>query len=408
MHKILFPMDVIARPYYAGKVDSWLGKGQIIVLVGQRRVGKSYVLKDFIARHGDETDANIIFVDKEKKEFDEIRTYEDLNSFIDSHFDASKHNYILVDEIQDIKEWERSVRSYRTESNVDIIVTGSNSSTLSSDLATLIGGRCEEIRVHSLTYREFLTFHNLTDCDESLSLYLDYGGLPGLRKVGISDDEHCREYIGGVLNTVVLKDVIERHSIRNVPFMNNLLHFLADNVGKLNSSTGISNTMKSLGQNVSAKAVLDYVDYFSEAYILDKVPRYDIHGKRVFESNDKIYFEDIGLRNFLAGGNRVRDVEKVLENVVYRHLTIAGYTVNVGQLRAGEIDFVCSKHDRRAYVQVAYLIANDNTREREFGKLALIRDNYPKYVISLTPLIRRSDSDGITHLGLREFLMNGL
>ncbi len=401
-------MDVISRPDYAAKVDSWLGKEQIIVLTGQRRVGKSYVLKDFIARHAKDHDANMIFVDKEKKAFDLIRTHEDLNSFIDSRFDGSKHNYILIDEVQDIKEWERTVRSYRTEGNVDIIVTGSNSSTLSSDLSTLIGGRCEEIRIHSLTYREFLIFHNLTDCDESLTSYLDYGGLPGLRKVGITDDEHCWEYIGGVLNTVVLKDVIERHDIRNVPFLNKFLHFLADNVGKLNSSTGISKTMKTLGQNVSTKAILDYLDYFSEAYVLDRIPRYDIHGKRVFESNDKVYFEDLGLRNFLAGGKREQDIEKVMENVVYKHLINEGYTVNVGQLRVGEIDFVCTKPGRRVYVQVAYLLANDDTREREFGNLALIQDNYPKYVISMTPLVRRNDHNGITHLGLREFLVNGL
>ena len=178
-------MDVISRPKYASKVDSWIGKGQIIVLVGQRRVGKSFVLKDFIERHKTETDANIISIDKEKKSFDNIKTYNDLNQYIDQRFDSRKHNYILIDEVQDISEWERTVRSYRTEDNTDIIVTGSNSSMLSSDLGTIIGGRYEEIHIHSLNYREFLLFHNLEDNDSSLSLFLNYGGLPGLSRVGI-------------------------------------------------------------------------------------------------------------------------------------------------------------------------------------------------------------------------------
>ena len=279
---------------------------------------------------------------------------------------------------------------------------------LSSDLGTIIGGRYEEIHIHSLNYREFLLFHNLEDSDSSLSLFLNYGGLPGLGRVGIDDDEHCWEYISGVYDTVMLKDVIERHEIRNLPFMNNLVRFLADNVGKLNSANSIAKTMKSLGQKVSTRVVLEYLGYFGEAYLLYDVPRYDIHGKKVFEANDKVYFEDIGIRNFIAGGNREQDIEKVLENVVYNRLLNDGFKVQVGQLRVGEVDFVCTKTGKTAYVQVSYIIADEETRKREFGRLESINDNYPKYVISLTPLVKRSDMNGIIHLGLREFLMNGL
>ena len=206
----------------------------------------------------------------------------------------------------------------------------------------------------------------------------------------------------------MLKDVIERHEIRNLQFMNNLVRFLADNVGKLNSANSIAKTMKSLGQSVSTRVVLEYLGYFGEAYLLYDAPRFDIHGKKVFESNDKVYFEDVGIRNFIAGGNREQDIEKVLENVVYNQLVGDGYKVQVGQLRVGEIDFVCTKTGKTAYVQVSYLIADDETRKREFGRLESINDNYPKYVISLTPLVKRNDMNGITHLGLREFLINGL
>ena len=401
-------MKIISRKYYADKVDGWLGKEVVIVLTGQRRVGKSYILKDFMQRHEGEADANIIYIDKEKRSFRFIQNGEQLGNYIDEHFAANKHNYILVDEIQDIAEWERPVRSFRTEENTDIIITGSNSKMLSGELGTLLSGRYQEIYVQSLSYMEFLEFHGLADSDESLLKYLDYGGLPGLRVVGLDDEDHVWDYLRGVFNTVMLKDIIERHKIRNIPFMNNLIAFLADTIGKVGSATSISKYMKSLGQDVSANVVLDYTSYFTEAYLIDAVKRYDIHGRKLFESNQKTYFGDIGLRNLIAGGSREADIEKVLENVVYQHLVRLGYQVYVGELRVGEVDFVCSKPGQVRYVQVAYIINNEETREREFGRLRDIRNDYPKYVISLTPMLSSRDYEGITHLGLREFLKNGL
>lgn len=402
-------MDLISRKYYADKVDSWLGKGQIIVLVGQRRIGKSFVLKDFMLRHEVETDANIIYIDKEKKDFDFIKNYTDLNDYIDKKFAKEKHNFILIDEIQDIEEWERSVRSYRSEDNTDIIITGSNARMLSSDLSTLLSGRCQEIHVHGLSYSEFLTFHELEDNDDSLNKYLNYGGLPGLRQIGIDNEEHVHDYLQGVLNTVVLKDIIERHNIRNVAFLNKLLQYLADNTGKPTSANNVSNYMKNIGTTVSTNVVVDYSSYFEEAYLMKCVQRYDIHGKKILETNGKYYFEDVGIRNLLSGLNRRgKDIEKVLENVVYQHLTQLDFDVRIGQLQAGEVDFVCTKNDIKAYVQVSYLIATEETTEREFGTLSKIKDNYPKYVISLSPLVTRSNYNGIIHLGLREFLKNGL
>jgi len=408
LQKILF-MDLISRKYYADKVDSWLGKGQIIVLVGQRRIGKSFVLKDFMLRHKVETDTNIIYIDKEKKDFDFIKNYTDLNDYIDKNYAKGKHNFILIDEIQDIEEWERSVRSYRSEDNTDIIITGSNARMLSSDLSTLLSGRCQKIHVHGLSYSEFLTFHELEDNDDSLKKYLNYGGLPGLRQIGIDNEEHVHDYLQGVLNTVVLKDIIERHNIRNVAFLNKLLQYLADNTGKPTSANNISNYMKKIGTTVSTNVVVDYSSYFEEAYLVKCVQRYDIHGKKILETNGKYYFEDIGIRNLLSGLNRrEKDIEKVLENVVYQHLTQLDFDVRIGQLQAGEVDFVCTKNDIKVYVQVCYLIATEETTEREFGTLSKINDNYPKYVISLSPLVTRSNHDGIIHLGLREFLKNGL
>lgn len=400
-------MATIIRQAYIDKIEKYLGKETIIVLVGQRRVGKSYIMKTVRDQKASNPDNNIIYIDKEKREFDSIRNYQDLNQYIDEHFVASKHNYILIDEIQDITEFERSIRSFRTEPNTDIIITGSNAKMLSNELSTLIGGRYKEIYIQSLSYEEFLVFHQLPDNDDSLAKYIQYGGLPGLAKIGLEEDD-AREYQMDIFHTVLLKDVIMRNRIRNVPFLENLVRFLADNTGKLISANSIAKYMKSQGESITSTVIINYISFLCEAYILHKVNRFDIHGKRIFETNDKFYFEDNGIRNALAGGTREGDIEKVIENIIYQHLIRLGYQVYVGQLQAGEIDFVCTKPDgQRIYVQASYIIADMATREREFGNLRAIKDNYPKYVISMTPLLTRNDDNGIKHLHLRKFLKEG-
>lgn len=401
-------MATIIRQAYIDKIEKYLGKETIIVLVGQRRVGKSYMMKTVRDQKASNPDNNIIYIDKEKREFDSIRNYQDLNQYIDEHFVASKYNYILIDEIQDITEFERSIQSFRTEPNTDIIITGSNAKMLSNELSTLIGGRYKEIYIQSLSYEEFLVFHQLPDNDDSLAKYIQYGGLPGLAKIGLEEDD-AREYQMDIFHTVLLKDVIMRNRIRNVPFLENLVRFLADNTGKLISANSIAKYMKSQGESITSTVIINYISFLCEAYILHKVNRFDIHGKRILETNDKFYFEDNGIRNALAGGTREGDIEKVIENIIYQHLIRLGYQVYVGQLQAGEIDFVCTKPDgQRIYVQASYIIADMATREREFGNLRAINDNYPKYVISMTPLLTRNDDNGITHLHLRKFLKEGL
>lgn len=401
-------MGTIRRQTYIDKIEKYLGKETIIVLVGQRRVGKSCILKMIRDDKMADSCNNVIYIDKEKWQYDAIQTYQDLNEYIEKHWDKDKHNYILIDEVQDIKEFERSVRSFRTEPNTDIVITGSNAKMLSNELSTLIGGRYKEIYILSLSYNEFLEFHNLPDNDESLSLYIQYGGMPGLAKIGLEEDD-AREYQTDIYHTVLLKDVIMRNQIRNVPFLENLVRFLADNIGKLISANSIAKYMKSQGESITSTLVINYISFLCEAYILHKVNRYDIHGKRIFENNDKFYFEDNGVRNAIAGGTREGDIEKVIENIIYQHLIRLGYQVYVGQLQAGEIDFVCTKPEgQRVYVQASYIIAEQATREREFGNLRSIKDNYPKYVISMTPLLAKNDDDGITHIHLRKFLREGL
>ena len=401
-------MEILTRQHYADIVDSWIGKGNIIALVGSRRVGKSYILKDFIQRHSRDENSNIIYVDKEKKNFKSIKNKDDLDTWIEERFVPGKHNYILIDEVQEIESFEDSVCSWYSEDDTDVLITGSNSDLLSGELATRLSGRHVEIRVHPLTYMEFLQFHNLPDSDESLMTYLNYGGLPGLRTVGLDNEEQVWDYLASVFNTIMLKDIIERYDIRNIPFLNNLIAFYADTTGKLTSANSISKYMKSQNENVSSNLILLYRSFYSEAFLIDVVSRYDIHGKKIFESNEKIYWDDIGLRNLKASGGMDSYIEKVIENAVYKQLSYLGFDIKVGVLNAGEVDFVCTKSEQTIYVQASYIIAEDTTREREFGPLEKIRDNYPKYVISATPYLTQRNENGIIHLSLRKFLTEGL
>ena len=401
-------MHAIVRHSYLDRIEKYLGKDTIIIIVGQRRVGKSYTLRLFRDKVANDINANIIFIDKEKHEYRDIQTDQDLNAYIDERRDKTKTNYILIDEVQDIDGFEKSIRSYYEEPDVELIVTGSNSNMLSSDLANKIGGRYKEIFVQALSYEEFMEFHDLPDSDDTLAKYIQFGGLPGLKKIGL-DEQDAREYQMDIYSTVLLKDVIRRNNIRNVTFLENLAHFIADNAGKMCSANSIAKYMRSQGENITSSAIINYARYLCESYMIQKVNRYDIHGKKIFESNEKYYFEDDGIRNALVGGSRERDIEKVREKISYDHLVRLGYDVMIGQLQVGEIDFVCTKpQGERIYVQAAYIIADNNTYEREFGNLRAIKDNYPKYVISMTPLVTKSDDNGITHLHLRKFLTEGI
>ena len=400
-------MELVSRPNYYSKVEKFLGKGILIVLTGQRRVGKSYVMKELVQRKKQLEDACVIYIDKEKTSFDFIQNYKDLVNYVEEHKEPGKHIYILIDEVQEIEEFERGLRNYYDSPDIDIIVTGSNSDTLSSDLATQLSGRYVEIFVQGLSYGEFLIFHNLEDNDDALRKYINFGGLPGLRPMGLDDPEVIRQYLQGVYNTILVKDIVRRKIVRNVPFLENLSKYVGVNMGKPLSATNIQNYMTSNKNEVSKNLILKYLKATTEAFLVHNVTRYNLHGKKLLESNDKYYFGDVGLRNFVVGGRRANDIEKLVENLVYQHLIRLGYKVTVGQMYATEIDFVATKGDDAIYVQASYLIAEDATFEREFGNLQKISDNYPKYVISMTPFMDSSKYEGIIHIPLAEFLKKG-
>ncbi len=400
-------MELVYRPYYYSKVEKFLGTGVLLVLTGQRRVGKSYVMREVVQRKRQDSDSCVIYIDKEKTDFDFIQNYKDLVAYIDERREPGKHTFILIDEVQEIEEFERGLRNYYDNPDIDIIVTGSNSDTLSSDLATLLSGRYVEIFVQGLSYEEFLIFHNLEDSDDTLRRYINFGGLPGLRPIGLDDPEVVRQYLQGVYNTILVKDIVRRKKVRNVSFLENLIKYVGNNIGKPLSATNIQNYMTSNKNEVSKNLILNYLKAMSEAFLVHDVTRFNLHGKKLLENNDKYYFGDVGLRNFIVGGRRANDIEKIVENLVYQHLIRLGYKVTVGQMYATEIDFVGTKGDDTIYVQAAYLISEEPTFEREFGNLQKINDNYPKYVISMTPFMDSSKYEGIIHVPLADFLKNG-
>lgn len=399
-------MEIITRQTYIDHILQFIDKGMMIALTGQRRVGKSYMLRK-LAEIIKETkpQANIIYINKEKKKFADIRNDDDLAIYLEDKILANADNYLLIDEVQDIDRFENTLRSLNADEECQIIVTGSNAKMLSSELSTYLGGRYIDIHIQSLSYKEFLNFHKLVDSPESLDSYLSFGGLPHLYRLGLENEDIVWEYIQNIYNTIVLKDVVQREGLRNITLFENMMSFISDNTGQLVSATSISKYLKAQKVDLTPLSAINYLKAASNAYIINKIPRYDIHGKRLLETNDKYYFEDLGLRNLLVGSNRTGDIEKVIENAVYLHLKNLGYKISIGTLPNGEIDFVAEKRGNLIYIQVAYLLTGEKTIEREFGNLLKIQDNYPKYVVSMDPIIKPKDYDGITQLSLRQFLL---
>lgn len=399
-------MNIITRKTYIDRITSRLNKGMMIILIGQRRVGKSFMLRQL---HGwietNEPDSTVVYINKELMEFSEITNAEELYAYALSKFSMTGRNYLLIDELQDINNYEDALRSLHAEEKCQIIATGSNAYVFSTELSTRLAGRYIEIPIYSLSFLEFLKFNQLDNNDDSLMLYLRVGGLPGLCHFDLYDDAQLRDYLQGVYNTVMMRDVVARENIRNVPFIENLSRFIADNIGKLISINSIAKYLKSQREQASSPLTSSYLDYLRKALLVNQVARYDIHGKKLFEQNFKYYFSDHGLRNMLCGFNLRGSIEKIIENVIYNSLLLQGYQVTVGILRAGEIDFVATNNKTTIYIQATYLLASQETIQREFGALANINDNYPKLVVSMDPVSGdMPEYPGIRHVSLRSFL----
>jgi len=396
------PKTVIKRESYLNKIQPFIRKPIVKVLTGHRRAGKSYILYQLIEMiTKTEKNASIIYVNKEDITFDNIKTYNDLNDFILSKTKDNQMNFIFIDEIQEITDFRLAIRSLALDEKNDIYITGSNSEIFSSDLANFLGGRYVEFQIRSLSYLEFLTFHNLANDDAALEQFIHFGGMPYLIHLPL-EESVVSDYLKSIYATIVLKDVVLRKKIRNVAFLEQLIKFLAANTGNLFSSKGISDFLKTQKTEIAPNQVNEYALALADAFIIHRVGRYDIDGKRLFERGEKYYFENMGIRNIVAGYSP-KDRARRLENVVFNHLLFCGYDIKVGTIYSNEIDFVCTKNGETLYVQVSVELSREETIEREFGNLLKIKDNYPKIVISTEKSFENS-YEGVEHIYIRDFL----
>ncbi|WP_246535436.1 ATP-binding protein [Litoribacter ruber] len=396
------PKSLNKRSVYLERVKPFIGKGLIKVFSGQRRVGKSYLLFQIIQfLQESDPDVPIIYINKEDLEFSWIKNAQDLHGYVKNKKVSGKLNYVFVDEIQDIEGFGDALRSLLLDEELDIYCTGSNANMLSGDISGHLSGRYIEIIVYSLSYVEFLDFHTLEDNGDALEKYLKYGGLPYLKHLELKD-AIVFEYLKSVYNTIVYRDVINRYAVRNPGFLEQLVLFLARNTGSLFSAKKISDFLKAQKINMAHNLVQAYTEYLTNAFLVHKVSRYDVIGKRLFEIGDKFYFENLGIRHGIWG-YRLEDKGKILENVVYNHLLFKGYEVKIGTLGNEEIDFVCLSAGETAYFQVALSIHEPKTLEREIGNLQKIPDNYEKTVITLDKFEGNS-VEGIKMMDLRSFL----
>lgn len=396
--------NYIKRPLYINRIKPFLGKEIIKILTGQRRVGKSYILLQLMDEIKEfHPQSNIIYINMELHEFDALRTHQALYTYVGSKLISDKKNFLLVDEVQEVKSFELCLRSLLAESKCDIICTGSNAQMLSGDLATVLSGRYIQVPVYSLSYNEFLDFHSLENSNESLIKYMTYGGMPYLIHTELSKDV-VFEYLKNVNSTILLKDVVARQNIRNVSFLENLIAFLADNTGNILSALNISKYLKSQKLNIPVQTVINYLSALNNAYYVHKVSRANVKGLKIFEMGEKYYFEDLGLRNAIRAYEYKSDVNKLMENVVYLHLKRNGYEAYVGKLGEMEIDFLAERQGKRSYFQVSYMLHDQHTIDREFGNLLAIADNFPKYVITMDEISAPSGIKGIEKIHLREFL----
>lgn len=396
------------RNIYLNKIRPFLGKPVIKVITGMRRVGKSCLLRQVIdlLQEDGVSPERILRIDKESLDFEHIKTYDDLNRTALAAFSGKEAPcYLVVDEVQEIEEWERAIISLAARGDIDILISGSNAHLLSSELATLISGRYIEIPVYSLGFAEHLQFseQNHTHRQEEFSNFLRMGGMPATYHFE-RDEELIHQYIGSVYNTILLKDIVKRHAIRNVSLLENIARYLFDNTGNTMSAKRIADYLKAQRLRVGVDTVQNYLGYFTEALLAHKVLRYDMKGKRHLELHEKYYLNDIGIRHALLG-YREADIGGILENIVFLELKRRGYSVSVGKLGDREVDFIATRQNEKIYIQVAYLLASPETIEREFGVLKSIPDNYPKYVLSLDTLFGEN-FDGIQRINLIDFLLS--
>lgn len=399
---------MIKRESYMARIRPFIDGDLIKVLTGIRRSGKSVMLeliKDELRARG-VTEEQLVAFNFEDMRNAQLCTAEALHDELVRRAASIKGKiYFFFDEIQEVERWERCVNSLRVEMDCDIYITGSNAKLLSGELATYLAGRYVEFIIYPFSFSEFLALYHSVEPDADtrtcFDRYLTFGGMPYLANLRF-DETACRQYLRDLFNSVELKDIVKRNNVRDVDMLERIIAYVTANIGTTFSSTAISKYLKNEGRRVSPETVLNYLKACSDAFLFYQVRRQDLQGKKILTVNEKYYVADHGIREAVIGGN-MRDINLVLENIVFMEALRRGYSVTVGKVGEREIDFVCERHGEKCYIQVAYLLAAEETVQREFGVYEHVQDNFLKYVVSLDEF--DMSRNGVRHYNIRDFLL---
>lgn len=399
---------MIKRELYMRRIRPFIGTDLVKVITGIRRCGKSVMLdliKEELKESGISAAQFITFNFEDMRNANFCTATALHDEVVRRASEISGKVYLFFDEIQEVTDWEKCINSLRVEMDCDIYITGSNARLLSGELATILGGRYIEFKIYPFSYAEFMDLYKDIFPDASNSTvfqkYLTLGGMPYLANLRYAE-EPSKQYLTDVYNSVVLNDVVKRNKIRDVDLLTRIVTYMVGNIGTTFAATSIAKFLKSERRTVATDTVLNYIQYCISAYLFYQVKRQDIHGKQILSTNEKYYMADHGLREAVFGGN-MRDINLALENIVYMESLRRGYTITVGKSGTKEIDFICQKQDQKVYIQVTYLLASDETIQREFGIYDSIHDNFPKYVVSMDEL--DFSRNGIKHRNIKEFLL---
>jgi len=401
---------MLKRDEYIKQIVPFIDKDVIKVLTGIRRSGKSVMLKLLMEELKNKgiNENQFIYINFENLKYRNLKNYERLYDFILNKVDDKyKSYYIFLDEIQEVEEWERCVNSLRVDEdfNFDIYITGSNAKLLSGELSTYLAGRYIEFVVYPFSFKEFFEImkekNKEIDLKEAFQDYVKFGGMPFLHNLDYNF-EASMQYLQDLYASIILKDITQRNNIRDTDLLERIINYVVMNIGNTFSATSISKFFKSENRKVATETILNYIKACEEAFLVYRVARNDLLGKKILNVNEKYYIADHGIREAIMENNQ-KNINQVLENIVYFEMLRRGYNVKIGKVDNLEVDFVCKKNDETIYIQVSYLLASEDTKEREFSVLENIKDNYPKYVLSMDEF--DMSRNGIKHVNLIEFLI---
>lgn len=400
---------MIIREKYLSKIRPFYDQDLIKVITGIRRSGKSIILLQIIDELKEKgiQESQIIYINFEDEDYSFIQNDKDLHKYIKEKIINKEKYYLFFDEIQNVEKWEKAINSFKATKNVSIFITGSNSDLLSGELATHISGRYVSFKIFPFTFKEVCEMKGLKDkqnIEEQFQNYLTWGGMP--QRFAFTDDMQTKTYLSDLYDSIVVKDIISRYNIKDIELLNRIAEYIVTTPSQNFSAESLSKYFLGTDKREVSKVTLyNYLEYMNKAFLINKADRYDVRGKRILNGKYKYYLTDLGLGQVKNSGKRPQ-LGAYLENIVYNELLSRGFDVKVGDLDKAEVDFIATRFEEKIYVQVAYILADEKTEEREFGAFKGIEDNYPKYVLTMDKF--DFSRDGIIHKNVIDWLIEDL